>query len=83
MVDIYVYGDIGESFWGDDTSVSASDFSRQLRDADGDDVTIHVNSVGGNVFDANTMSELLSGTMCVTRRTGRHCWLLAVPSGIA
>jgi ATP-dependent protease ClpP protease subunit len=59
MVDIYVYGDIGESFWGDDTSVSASDFSRQLRDADGDDVTIHVNSVGGNVFDANTMSELV------------------------
>jgi ATP-dependent Clp protease protease subunit len=59
MVDIYVYGDIGESLWGDDTSVSASDFSRQLRDADGDDVTIHVNSVGGNVFDANTMSELV------------------------
>ena len=59
MVDIYVYGDIGESLWGDDGSVSASDFARQLRDADGDDVTIHVNSVGGNVFDANTMSELV------------------------
>lgn len=59
MADIYVYGDIGESFWGDETSVSASDFARALRDADGDDVTIHVNSVGGNVFDANTMSELV------------------------
>lgn len=59
MVDIYVYGDIGESFWGGETSVSASDFARALRDADGDDVTIHVNSVGGNVFDANTMSELV------------------------
>lgn len=59
MVDIYVYGDIGESFWGDETSVSASDFAKALRDADGDDVTIHVNSVGGNVFDANTMSELV------------------------
>lgn len=59
MVDIYVYGDIGESLWGDDSSVSASGFAKQLRDADGDDVTIHVNSVGGNVFDANTMSELV------------------------
>lgn len=59
MVDIYVYGDIGESLWGDDSSVSAAGFAKQLRDADGDDVTIHVNSVGGNVFDANTMSELV------------------------
>lgn len=59
MVDIYVYGDIGESPWGGDASVSAADFAKQLRDANGDDVTIHVNSVGGNVFDANTMSELV------------------------
>lgn len=59
MVDIYVYGEIGDSLLDDGTSTSAADFARQLKDADGDDVTIHVNSVGGNVFDANTMSELV------------------------
>lgn len=59
MVDIYVYGEIGEDVFSDGTSTSAADFARQLRDAGGEDVTIHVNSVGGNVFDANTMSELV------------------------
>lgn len=58
MVDINVYGTIGADFW-DDECTSAADFSRALEEAGGDDVTIHINSCGGNVFDANTMAERL------------------------
>lgn len=58
MADINVYGAIGDDFW-DDNCVSAADFSKALTDANGEDVTIHINSCGGNVFDANTMAELL------------------------
>lgn len=57
MHDIYVYGDIGDS-WGADYT-TAKDFADQLGKAGGDDVTIHVNSGGGSVFDANTMAELI------------------------
>lgn len=57
MRDIYVYGDIGDS-WGDD-SITARQLAKELDEAAGDDVTIHVNSGGGNVFDANAMSELI------------------------
>lgn len=58
MVDINVYGTIGADFW-DDECTSAADFSRALEEAGGDDVTIHINSCGGNVFDANAMAERL------------------------
>lgn len=57
MKDINVYGPIGDA-WSDD-AVRASDFANALKDADGDDVTIHINSGGGDVFDANTMAETL------------------------
>lgn len=57
MIDINVYGPIGEAWSGD--AVKASDFARALADAGGDDVTIHINSGGGDVFDANAMAESL------------------------
>lgn len=57
MYDIYVYGDIGESWSLDYTT--AKDLADKLNEANGDDVTIHVNSGGGDVFDANTMAELI------------------------
>lgn len=57
MKDINVFGPIGDSLDAD--CVSASDFARQLDEAGGDDVTIHINSGGGDVFDANTMAETL------------------------
>ncbi len=60
MADINVYGTIGDDFW-DENCVSAADFSRALDEAGGEDVTIHINSCGGNVFDANTMAERLRG----------------------
>lgn len=56
MRDINVYGQIGGYY---DEDVTASDFAKELKKADGEDVTIHINSGGGNVFDANTMAELL------------------------
>lgn len=54
MRDIYVYGDIGDS-WGE--CVTARAFVRQLDEAAGDDVTVHINSAGGDVFDAAAMAE--------------------------
>ena len=59
MFDIDVYGGIGDSF--DEDGVTAASFVKALREANGDDVTIHVNSSGGSVFDANTMAEALRG----------------------
>lgn len=57
MKDINVFGPIGDALSGD--AVRASDFAAALRDAGGDDVTIHINSGGGDVFDANAMAETL------------------------
>lgn len=59
MLDIDVYGGIGDE--SDEGGVTAVSFVRALRDADGEDVTIHINSSGGSVFDANTMAEALRG----------------------
>lgn len=59
MLDIDVYGGIGDEL--DEGGVTAVSFVRALRDADGEDVTIHINSSGGSVFDANTMAEALRG----------------------
>lgn len=58
MKDINVFGTIG-ACWYDEDSVSAADFAKQLKEAGGEDVCVHINSGGGNVFDANTMAETL------------------------
>ncbi len=57
MRDIYVYGYIGDGF--DESDKTAYQFASDLKEANGDDVTIHINSGGGDVFDANTMAETL------------------------
>ena len=57
MADIYVYGPIGDSW--DPEAMTAAEFARQLRAAGDEDVTVHVNSAGGDVFDANAMAELV------------------------
>ena len=57
--EIFIYGDIGESFWGD--GVSAKKFAEDLR-ALGDKIThidLHINSDGGVVTDARAMYNLL------------------------
>lgn len=72
MADIYVYGPIGDSW--DPEAMTAAEFARQLRAAGDEDVTVHVNSAGGDVFDANAMAEL------VRAREGR---VTAVIEGLA
>lgn len=57
MTDINVYGPIG-SAW-DPEAMTAADFIRALAGAGGDEVTVHINSGGGDVFDANAMAEAL------------------------
>lgn len=58
MYDINVYGSIGGCMDGD---MDAKKFSDELKNANGDAVTVHINSGGGDVFTANTMAVLLRG----------------------
>lgn len=57
--EIYLYGNIGMSFWGD--GISAKQFKDDLK-ALGDVTTldVRINSDGGDVFEGRTMYSLLS-----------------------
>lgn len=48
--DLWIYDVIGVDFWGE--GVDASVFSQDLAALDVDDVALHINSPGGNFFDA-------------------------------
>lgn len=58
MSDIYVYGAIGED-WFDEGAMTSHRFAYLMQQADGQDVTIHINSGGGDVFEANAMAEVI------------------------
>lgn len=47
--EIFIYGDIGESWWEETTSASA--FVAELNELEASDITIRINSVGGSVPD--------------------------------
>jgi ATP-dependent Clp protease, protease subunit len=47
--EITIYGDIGESWWGE--SISANDIKTALNDVETDTITIRLNSPGGDAFD--------------------------------
>lgn len=49
--EIIIYAPIGESFWGD--SISAKQFSDEIKklDASVNEITVRINSPGGDVFD--------------------------------
>lgn len=47
--EIYIYGDIGESWW--EESTSAADFVRELNALTNEEIVIRINSVGGSVPD--------------------------------
>jgi len=47
--EIYIYGDIGESWYGE--TVAAKDFVKELAALDADNITIRINSIGGSVTD--------------------------------
>lgn len=47
--EINIYGDIGESWWGE--SVTAKQFVKDLAALDVDNLTVRINSIGGSVSD--------------------------------
>ena len=49
--DIYIYGDIVNSKW-DESEVTAKEFTDDLKRCKNGEVTVHVNSSGGDVFNA-------------------------------
>lgn len=54
VVHIYVY-DVIDSYWG----ANAKDLIKALADASGKEVHLHINSPGGDVFEARAMSAAL------------------------
>ncbi len=48
--ELLIYGNIGPSYW-DDESVTAKQLIAELKDVDGKDLTVRINSVGGSVAD--------------------------------
>ncbi|HPA91965.1 MAG TPA: Clp protease ClpP [Quisquiliibacterium sp.] len=47
--EVLIFGDIGESWWGE--SITAASFVRELAQLDVDDITVRINSHGGSVSD--------------------------------
>lgn len=47
--EVFIYGDIGESWFGD--TVTAKDFVREIAALDVDELTVRINSFGGSVPD--------------------------------
>lgn len=47
--EVFIYGDIGESWW--DETVTARDFVKEVAALDVDHLTVRINSVGGSVPD--------------------------------
>lgn len=47
--EIFIYGDIGESWWGE--TVTAAEFVKEIAALDADAITVRINSYGGSVTD--------------------------------
>ena len=57
-VQVLIYGEIGDSWWGD--SIPASQFVRDLAAVDSDaELKIHVHSPGGDVFDGLAIANAI------------------------
>lgn len=56
MTDIYMYGAIGDD-WLDDGAMTSRRFAYLMQQANGDDILLHINSGGGDVFEANAIAE--------------------------
>lgn len=57
MSEIWLYGEVGESMWGD--GITAKSFIDELNVAEDDTVTVRINSMGGDVFEAQAMYSAL------------------------
>ena len=58
--EIFIYGDITSDKWMD-SDTSAKSFVDELKTFGGKDITVHVNSPGGNVFSALAIHNALKG----------------------
>ncbi|TKV61861.1 Clp protease ClpP [Nakamurella flava] len=54
---VLIYGDIGDSWWGE--SVSASQFVRDLTEVDADAIDFHIHSPGGDAFDGLAIANAI------------------------
>lgn len=61
MPEILIYADIGPDYWGDGSSVSAKAIKAQLDTMnDAGEITVRINSPGGDVFDGFAIYNLLA-----------------------
>jgi ATP-dependent Clp endopeptidase proteolytic subunit ClpP len=56
VVKMYLYGDIGDDFFG---GISAKNVQEQLSNVDAEEIEIHLNSYGGDVFESIAIHNLL------------------------
>lgn len=54
---LYIYGVIGEDFWGD--GIAAADVARAVRDSKAARLNVRINSPGGDVFEGVAMAQAL------------------------
>lgn len=57
VTSVYIFGDIGESWWGDGTS--ANDFVKLLSGIKSNKIALHINSPGGSAFDGIAIYQAL------------------------
>jgi ATP-dependent protease ClpP protease subunit/predicted RNA-binding Zn-ribbon protein involved in translation (DUF1610 family) len=57
--EIWIYEEIGENPWGFGDSIGAKQFQKDLSAIKASQIDLHINSPGGNVFDGNTIYNLL------------------------
>lgn len=55
--EVLIYDEIGQSFWGD--GLTAKSFTRQIDELDVDELTVRVNSPGGDAFDGIAIMNAL------------------------
>lgn len=55
--EVYVYGDIGETFWGE--GVSAQSFVDQLNEIESTELHVRINSPGGSAWDGMTIANAI------------------------
>lgn len=57
--DIYIYGDIYDSWWDDESNSAISLKDKLLEMGDISEINLHINSLGGDVFEGLAMFNLL------------------------
>lgn len=55
---MYLYGDIGEDIWSDDT-ITLAKVNNELKSITSNEIEVHINSYGGDVFESIAISNLL------------------------